>query len=128
MIDEAIYKVNPLYTIVHVPQSDFDREKQYLEQLGFRKLRPYQAVDKRLDGCVVVILKDDHDIDEFRRFLREDSPDPKGVAYLLYTKQRVPEDIVDDFPNITFSNTILTLGTNLFTMARGLYTKAEEKE
>jgi len=128
-IDQAIYGVDPVNVTIRVPQSDFDHEKQHLERLGFYKIHPYQVLDNTcLEGCVVVVVRSEQDITDFRAFVREYSPNPKKVAYLLYTtKLRVPEDIVDDFSNITFSNTILTLGTNLFTIARSLIHTRDEK-
>jgi len=120
-IDQAIYQVDPVNAIIHVPSSEFDQEMQHLKWRGFYKFRPYRVLDNTcLEDCVVVTIKDEQDIADFRAFLGRYSPDPEKVAYVLYTRQRIPSDIVDDFPNITFANSVVTLGTNLFTIARSL--------
>jgi hypothetical protein len=121
LIDKAIYKVDPVNAVIHVPGSGFDQELQHLKWRGFYKFRPYQWLDNTcLEDCVVVVAKNEDDISNFRAFLEKYSPDSEKVAYVIYTQLRVPPDIVDDFPNITFANSIVTLGTNLFTIARSL--------
>jgi hypothetical protein len=121
LIDKKIYAVDPVNAIVRVPQTGFDEELEHLKWRGFYKLRFYRYLDNTcLEDCVVVNVEDEQDIEDFRAFLEKYSPDPKKVAYVIYTKKRVPPDIVEVFPNITYANSIVTLGTNLFTIARSL--------
>jgi hypothetical protein len=121
LIDKKIYAVDPVNAIVHVPQNEFDEELEHLKWRGFYKFRFYQYLDNTcLEDCVVVKVEGRKDIEDFRAFLEKYSPDPEKVAYVIYTKERVPPDIVETFPNVTYANSIVTLGTNLFTIARSL--------
>lgn len=120
-IDQAIYRLDPTNATLRVPDRDFDLEENHLRGLGFYDIRPYWTLGSScVEDCVIVPIEDEEDIVGFRAFLKHHSPDPAMVGYVLYTKQRIPPDIVDDFPNITFSNSIVTLGTNVFTIARSL--------
>lgn len=123
-IDKAIYYVDPSNAVVHIPKDGFDREKDYLKLFGFHKFRTFAYIDNTcLRDCVVVVPQNKQDIDDFRTFLRKHKPELSQVAYLIYTihlTERVPPNIVDDFANITFANSLVTLGTNMFTIARSL--------
>ena len=121
MIDKAIYKIDPVNAIVHIPASGFEREAKHLKLRGFYKLRTYRTLDNTcLEGCVVVRIETEDDITDFRSFLQKYCPKEDKVAYVLYTQMQIPSNIVNDFPNITFANSLMTLGTNLFSIARGL--------
>ncbi len=121
LIDKAIYKIDPASAIIRVPRDAFTTELKHLRWRGFHKTREYKYLDESCtEDCVVVVAKTDQDITDFRAFLQQYKPGVEKVAYVIYTQLRVPPDIVSDFPNITFANSLVALGTNVYTIARSL--------
>lgn len=129
LIDDAIYKVDPTHIPLHIPEKDFEQERQFLQRSGFYQIETYHTLDNTcLNGCVIVVapkLNDDPkssdaDTARFRRFLENNSPQVDKVGYVIYTKWRADPNLVELFPNITFANSPVTLGTNVFTVARSL--------
>lgn len=121
LVDQAIYKIDPASAVIRVPKDGFDTELKHLKWRGFHKIREYTYLDKNCtEDCVVVVAKTEDNIADFRAFLSQYHPSPDKVAYVIYTQLRVPPEIVNEFPNITFANSPMTLGTNVYTIARSL--------
>ena len=122
MIDKAMYAVDPAQVEVKLPATGCDMERRRLQWLGFRNFGEFESLspEECLSGCVVVKIETDEDLQSFADFLKAHSPDPSKVGYVLATTKRISGDIVERFENLTFSNSPATLGTNVFTIARGL--------
>ena len=69
---------------------------------------------------MVVTIRDDRDYQNFRQFLTKEKPDERKVGYILYTQMHLSPDIISEFPNVTFSNSPMTLAMQVYTIARGL--------
>jgi hypothetical protein len=121
LIDDAIYGVVPTNVPIRVPTYDFDLERKLIEARGFRT-KPYKVLDHScVKECVVVVsIKTDDDLKDFEAFLNKYEPDPKRVAYLLYTSLRLDNNLFQKFHNMTFANVPAAIGTHLFALAHGI--------
>lgn len=116
----AIYQVDPLRLKIMVPKHDFDKESTRLKRLGFKNIRKYVCLDSHecSEGCVIVKINDNNDISDLDKYLKEVQPDISKVAFILYSSEHHKHKLNETFENITFSNSLTTLGTQVFNSAR----------
>jgi len=118
-IDKAIYKVDPTYLEVKIPNKNFTDEKNRLKQLGFKNLKEYSYLDSScVSGCVIYMIDKEEQIDALKKFLEDKKPDKYNVGYVIYTKKQITHELIEEYNNITFANTLLTLVNAVYTVAR----------
>jgi len=122
LITESIYRIDPAYLPVKVQSSISKKSIDILNKLGFKNISTYDFInrDECLSDCVVLDISNEEDVETFRTFLKEENPDTSKVGYVLYTTLIIPDDIVERFPNTTFSNSLSTVGSSIFNVARTL--------
>ena len=121
VIDKAIYKVDPTYMEVKIPDKNFDNETKRLEILGFKNLKKYPFLDDScLSGCVIFAVDNKEQSKTLKTFLEDKKPNEYKVGYIIYIRQRIDYAIFEKFNNITFSNSPLTLVNAVYAVARGI--------
>jgi len=119
-IRDAMYRVDPTYLDVKLPR-ELAEMKPRLEGLGFKKVSVYEvpSAAECLGGCVVVHVAGADDLETFKTFLRDESPDPSKVGYVLYTEKHIP-GLSLDFDRLSLSNMPTTIAPQIFATARDL--------
>lgn len=134
MLDEAFYKVDPLYYPIQVPATHFDEGKKRLQNLGFRDLREYTFLDEpQTRGIVIYQIPMNMgketalaDLRAFETFIttmkKSQKLNPKTVAYVVYLEGRLDEasGLPGLFENIVLANMPVALATHIYALARGL--------
>jgi len=121
IVDKAIYKVDPTYLEVKVPRDNFTYEARKLTWLGFKNFKTYPWLDNScLAGCVIYKADNDHDAITLQKFIKDKKPDEHKVGYVLYTRARIDHSLFEEFNNVTFANSPLTLINAVYAVARGI--------
>jgi len=122
MIQDAMYGLDPTYVKVKVPARNFEKGRAFLTRLGFRNISTYPSLSAAdcTEGCVIYRIDSQEDAELLGRFLDAEKPAPSSVAYVLFAPRRVEHNLGDQFENLTFSNTLATLGTQVFAVTRNL--------
>lgn len=120
-INKAIYRVDPTYMEIKVPNSDFDEEFNRLKRLGFGNIKKYNFLDNScLTGCVIYKIKDDSELDVLKKFFEDKKPDAYKSGFIVYTHKMTRDEFVTRQPNIVCANHVSTLSNAIYTVARNL--------
>jgi len=125
-LDAAIYRANPTFFPIYIPNQDFENETRLLKKLGFRKLKAYNPpiLDVKPNSIVIYPAKSIDDIDALIDFMSEKqlTRESSQFAFIVYTKGRIEDGdkIYQAYDLITYANSPVTIVTHIYALARGL--------
>jgi hypothetical protein len=134
-LDAAMYRVDPTYLPIFIPQNGFEIEETRLVELGFANLRKYVTLTETGDnGIVIYKVKpdvDNHksckDLEALAIYLVNEKVNARQKAFLLYTPERIDPVALSvlpkEFDSIVFANSPATLAMHIYSLARILIVK-----
>jgi hypothetical protein len=112
MMYEKLYSVDPLYMPIKIPESVMDLEYKRLKDLRFRNIKKYNYLDNScVKDVVIFYCENDENARIAQQFMMDKNLKNKlDVIFIIYKKgKRVEPSIFEEFSNVTYANTPLTL-------------------
>ncbi len=123
----AFYRADPTYMPIHVPET-LAQESNRLKLLGFEGVRLYPHLTRnQLQGVVIVRINSVEELETVAAFIKTEKANPRQVAFIIWivghiagATEKVSEIANGGFDSITIANTIVTIATHIYALARGL--------
>lgn len=127
ILEKELYKLDPTFLPVFLPESDFEAEIERIIVTGLKNIERYNILSKRLlNGVVIVQVENDNEQKMFSMFIEEYKPDPSVVAFILYSrgkKYSISEEVLLKHNNTTVATNPTALSRAILDVGRGLKPK-----
>lgn len=116
-LENEIYRLDPTFLPIWIPDQNFDQEYKRLHLSGFRNITKYSVLGKQLlNGVVILPVHKTEDETLFMDFVETYQPNPLRTAFVLYSRAKVHR--IEETTLLRYNNT--TVATNPTALSRAI--------